>query len=56
MGDHDKVTGKIDELHGKARQQVGKTLGDRPMQRKGKIDETKGDLKQAKEKIKDAFR
>jgi len=56
MGTDDKIENKADELKGKAKQGVGEATGDEQLQAEGKTDETKGHLKQAGEKIKDAFK
>ena len=52
------VTGKVDELKGKAKQGVGKAADDPGLQGEGLVDEAKGKVKQAygdlKEGIKDS--
>jgi uncharacterized protein YjbJ (UPF0337 family) len=55
MGTFDKAKDKAEELEGKAKQEIGKHTDDQELQREGAADETKGDLKQAGEKVKDAF-
>jgi uncharacterized protein YjbJ (UPF0337 family) len=52
----DKVKNQIDSLTGKAKQRAGGATGDRSMQAEGDAQQTKGDVKQAGEKIKDAFK
>ena len=56
MGDADKMSNKVDELAGKAKEAVGDATDDRDLQAEGKADQSKADLKQAGEKVKDAFR
>ncbi|HTZ12920.1 MAG TPA: CsbD family protein [Mycobacterium sp.] len=56
MGAHDKVSNKIDDVAGKAKEAVGKTTGDRSTENEGKIDQAKSSLKDAGEKVKDAFK
>ncbi|MGC1736969.1 CsbD family protein [Mycobacterium sp.] len=56
MGAHDKVSNKIDDVAGKAKEAVGKTTGDHSTEREGKIDQAKSSLKDAGEKVKDAFK
>ncbi|NYG56073.1 CsbD family protein [Nocardioides perillae] len=56
MSDQDKVDGKVDGLRGKAKEGVGKLTGDEGLERQGKADQVKGDLKQAADKVKDAFK
>jgi len=52
----DKVTNKVQELRGRVKRNAGYVVGDRSLQAEGRADEVKGNLKQAGEKIKDAFR
>ena len=56
MGTDDKIENKSDELKGKAKQAVGEATDDKALQAEGQVDESKGNLKQAGEKIKDAFK
>ena len=55
MGWLDKLKNKKDETQGAAKEHTGKATGDKKMERKGKTDQTKSNLKQAGEKAKDAF-
>ncbi len=54
------VTGKVDELKGKAKQGVGKATDNPSLESEGVLDEVKGKVKQAygdlKDMIKDADR
>lgn len=56
MGDMDKAKNKAEELRSRAKQVVGAARGDSSTEREGRIDETKANLKQAGEKVKDALR
>jgi uncharacterized protein YjbJ (UPF0337 family) len=56
MGTDDKMDNKADELIGKAKDRVGGATGDRDLQAEGQAQKSKGNLKQAGEKIKDAFK
>ncbi|HZA72897.1 MAG TPA: CsbD family protein [Propionibacteriaceae bacterium] len=56
MGTDDKIENKTEELGGKAKEAVGEASGDRDLQAEGQADQTKGNLKQAGEKVKDAFK
>jgi len=56
MGDADKMSNKVDQFAGKAKEAVGDATDDRDLQAEGKADQSKADLKQAGEKVKDAFR
>jgi uncharacterized protein YjbJ (UPF0337 family) len=47
---------KTDEAKGQAKEHLGKATDDEQMEREGKADQTKGNLKQAGEKVKDAFK
>lgn len=54
--DEDKVGHKGEELRGKAKKAAGRATGDEALRRQGKADQSKSNLKQAGNKIKDAFR
>jgi uncharacterized protein YjbJ (UPF0337 family) len=54
MAERDKARNKGQELKGKAQEGVGRATGDREMENEGKANQTKGNLKQAGEKVKDA--
>ena len=56
MGAHDKVSNKIDGVAGKAKEAVGKATGDDHTRNEGKLDQAKSSLKDAGEKVKDAFK
>jgi uncharacterized protein YjbJ (UPF0337 family) len=55
MGIFDKAKDEAEELEGKVKQEIGKHTDDQELQNEGAVDETKGDLKQAGEKVKDAL-
>jgi uncharacterized protein YjbJ (UPF0337 family) len=54
MGTEDKFSNKVEELKGKGKQGVGRATGDDSMEAEGRVDEGKGNIKQAGEKVKDA--
>jgi uncharacterized protein YjbJ (UPF0337 family) len=56
MGAEDKASNKIDDLGGKAKEGLGKVTGDKSTENEGKVDQAKASLKDAGEKIKDAFK
>ena len=56
MGADDKIDNKTDKLKGKVKEASGTAQGDEELRAEGKKDQTKGDVKQAGEKIKDAFK
>lgn len=56
MSSEDKFGNKAQELKGKTKEGVGDATDDRRLENEGKADRAKGSLKQAGEKIKDAFK
>jgi uncharacterized protein YjbJ (UPF0337 family) len=56
MGRDEKMDHKLEELRGKAKETVGRATGDEELEAQGDRDQTKSNLKQAGEKVKDAFR
>jgi uncharacterized protein YjbJ (UPF0337 family) len=56
MSGTDKAKNKAQELRGKAKEAVGKVTGDKDTQNEGKGDQSKSNLKDAGEKVKDAFK
>ena len=55
MGIQDKFENAKDQMVGKAKSAAGKVSDDEDLQAEGEIQESKGDLKAAGEKVKDAF-
>jgi uncharacterized protein YjbJ (UPF0337 family) len=56
MGADDKVSNKMDDLGGKAKEAAGKVTGDDSTKNEGKVDQAKSSLKDAAENVKDAFK
>ena len=56
MSAADKVKNKIEDLGGRAKEAVGKATGDRDTRDEGRADQAKASLKDAGEKVKDAFK
>jgi uncharacterized protein YjbJ (UPF0337 family) len=56
MGAGDKISNKIDDLGGKAKEGAGKATGDKSTENEGKVDQAKSSLKDAGEKVKDALK
>ena len=56
MGLGDKIHNAAGKLHGKGKETAGKATGDDKMRAEGKSHQVKADLKQAGEKVKDAFK
>jgi uncharacterized protein YjbJ (UPF0337 family) len=56
MGVDDKAQNKAEELKGQVKEGLGRATDDEELQAEGQADQTKSDLKQAGEKVKDAFK
>jgi uncharacterized protein YjbJ (UPF0337 family) len=56
MAADDKIENKTEQLKGKAKETVGEATDDKDLKAEGQGDQAKGNLKQAGEKVKDAFK
>ena len=56
MSTEDKISNKAEELRGKVKEGIGDATDDEALERQGKKDQVVGNLKQAGEKVKDAFK
>jgi len=56
MSGVDKVKNNMDDLEGKAKEGLGRATGDRDTEAEGRADQSKADIKNAGEKVKDAFK
>jgi uncharacterized protein YjbJ (UPF0337 family) len=56
MGNDDKIANKGEGMLGKAKESLGDATDNKDLQAEGKTDQSKSDLKQAGEKVKDAFK
>ncbi|MBC7291936.1 MAG: CsbD family protein [Actinotalea sp.] len=56
MGNDDKLRNTGEEWGGKAKEGAGRVIGDRDLEAEGRTDQSKASIKQAGEKVKDAFR
>jgi uncharacterized protein YjbJ (UPF0337 family) len=56
MGNDDKIANKGEGMLGKAKETLGDATDNQDLQAEGKADQGKADLKQAGEKVKDAFK
>jgi uncharacterized protein YjbJ (UPF0337 family) len=56
MGTEKKAADKAKEAKGKVKKNVGRAVGNPRLEAEGQADQTEGDLKQAGEKVKDAFK
>lgn len=54
MGLGDKINNAAEEAGGKVKEKTGETTGDRDLQAEGRGEQTRADLKQSGEKVKDA--
>ncbi|HST47918.1 CsbD family protein [Jatrophihabitans sp.] len=52
----DKAKNKAEEVGGVAKEHAGRATGDDRLESEGQTDQVKGNLKQAGEKVKDAFK
>lgn len=55
MGTDDKIRNAAEEAQGKIKEKAGQATDDERLEAEGKADQTKANLKQAGEKVKDAF-
>ncbi|HWF30539.1 MAG TPA: CsbD family protein [Mycobacterium sp.] len=56
MSTEDKLKNKIEDLGGRAKEAIGKATGNDDTRAEGRADRTRSSLKDAGEKVKDAFR
>jgi uncharacterized protein YjbJ (UPF0337 family) len=56
MGAENKAANKVTEVKGKIKKKAGEATGNADLEAEGRAEESKGDLKQAGEKAKDAFK
>ncbi len=56
MGLDDKLGNAAEDAKGKAKEAVGGATDDEELERQGKTDQAKADLKDAAENVKDAFK
>lgn len=56
MGTSDKIENKGEEIAGKIKEQMGDLTDNEDLEAEGHADQTKANLKQAGENVKDAFR
>ncbi|MDT5011648.1 MAG: hypothetical protein QOH57_3265 [Mycobacterium sp.] len=52
----DKAKNKVEDLGGQAKEATGSATGDKDTKNEGKADQVKANLKDAGEKVKDAFK
>ena len=56
MSAENKAANKVTEVKGKIKKKAGQATDDPDLEAEGRVEESKGNLKQAGEKVKDAFR
>ncbi len=56
MSATDKMKNTVEDIGGKAKEALGKVTGDKDTETEGKTDQAKADVKDAGEKVKDAFK
>ncbi|MEV8100012.1 CsbD family protein [Kitasatospora sp. NPDC085879] len=56
MSTGDKIENTGDEVNGEVKESAGKAVGNERLEAEGRADRVKGDLKQAGEHVKDAFK
>lgn len=56
MGLDDKIENSAEKMGGKAKEAAGHATDDESLRAEGQRDQAKADLKQAGEKVKDAFK
>ncbi|MFK0108608.1 CsbD family protein [Streptomyces sp. NPDC091217] len=56
MSGHQKAKAKKEQIKGKAKEIGGRATHDLPMEAEGRLEQSKGDARQAKEKTKDVFK
>jgi uncharacterized protein YjbJ (UPF0337 family) len=56
MSTEDKLKNKIEDVGGRAKEAIGKATGNEDTKNEGRMDQAKSSLKDAGEKVKDAFK
>ena len=56
MSATDKIKNKIEDVAGKGKEGLGNATDDESVKREGQRDQSKADMKDAGEKVKDAFK
>jgi uncharacterized protein YjbJ (UPF0337 family) len=56
MGLGDKIENMKDDLTGKGKEAAGKATDNERLEAEGRVDQSQADMKQAGEKVKDAFK
>ena len=56
MGIDDKIENSAERAEGKVKEGVGRATDDEQLEAEGRVDQAEADIKQAVEKVKDAFK
>lgn len=56
MSATDKIKNAVEDMTGKGKEHTGKLTDDERLENEGRADQSKADLKNAGEKVKDAFK
>ena len=56
MAGEQKSKAEMEQAKGKAKEAVGRAVGNERLEAEGRADQAKGDARQAKEKTKDVFK
>ncbi|MFJ6793650.1 CsbD family protein [Streptomyces sp. NPDC091268] len=56
MSGNEKNQAKVEQAKGKAKETVGRAVGNERLTAEGRAEQAKGDARQAKEKMKDIFK
>ncbi|MET9465707.1 CsbD family protein [Streptomyces sp. NPDC006544] len=56
MSGEEKTQAKTEQAKGKAKEAVGRLVGNERLTAEGRAEQAKGDARQAKEKVKDVFK
>ncbi|MGR6972170.1 CsbD family protein [Streptomyces cynarae] len=56
MAENQKAQAKTEQAKGKVKETVGRAVGNERMEAEGRMEQARGDAREAKEKTKDVFR
>ncbi|MEV5282877.1 CsbD family protein [Streptomyces sp. NPDC051994] len=56
MAGDEKMKAKAEQAKGKVKETAGRAVGNERLEAEGRVEQAKGDARQAKEKIKDVFK
>ncbi|AYG78251.1 hypothetical protein DWB77_00358 [Streptomyces hundungensis] len=56
MAGDEKTKSKVEQAKGKVKETAGRAVGNERLEAEGRVEQAKGDARQAKEKIKDVLK